>query len=209
MLFWWICGGESVLPVLLLRHLGSSSLYLLIHRQHIKKQRHHFVNKGPSSQGYDFSNSHVWMWELDHKESWVQNWYFWTVVLEKTLESLLDCKEIQPVHPKGNPFWICIGRTDAEAEASVFWPLDAKSWLIGKDSDAGKDWRQEEKGKTEDEKVGWHLQVDEYECEQAPGVGDGQGSLECYSSWVPKESDTTEWLNWTEAIRELPWWLSC
>ena len=104
-----------------------------------------------------FSSSHVWMWELDYKESWVlKNWCFWTVVLEKTLESPLDCKEIQPVHPKGNQSWIFIGRTDAEAETTILWPPDAKNWLIGKDPDAGKDWRQEEKGTSEDEMVGWH-----------------------------------------------------
>ena len=118
-------------------------------RQHIKKQRHYLANKGPSSQGYGFSSSHVWMWELDYKESWVlKNWCIWTVVLEKTLESPLDCKEIQPVHPKGNQSWIFIGRTDAEAEALILWPPDAKNWLIKKDTDAGEDWRQEEKGTT-------------------------------------------------------------
>ena len=116
-------------------------------RQHIKKQRHYFVNKGPSSQGYGFSSSHVWMWELDCKESWApKNWCFWTVVLEKTLAN--PCKEIQPVHPKGNQSWIFIGRIDAEAETPIFWPPDAKNWLIGKDLDAGKDWRWEEKGMT-------------------------------------------------------------
>ena len=121
-------------------------------RECIKKHRHHFANKGPSSQRYGFSSSHVGMWELDYKESWVpKNWCFWTVVLEKTLESPLECKEIQPVHPKGNQSWIFIGRTDAEAETPVLWPPDTKNWLIGKDPDAGKDWRQEEKGTTEDE----------------------------------------------------------
>ena len=107
----------------------------------ILKSRHYFANKGPSSQGYGFSSGHVWMWELDYKESWVpKNWYFWTVVLEKTLESPLDCKEIQPVHPKGNQSWIFMGRTDAEAETPILWPPDVKSWLIWKDPDAGKDW---------------------------------------------------------------------
>ena len=126
-------------------------------RQHTKKQRHYFANKGPISQGYGFSSSHVWMWELDYKESWVlKNWCFWTVVLEKTLESPLDCKEIQPVHPKGNQSWIFIGRTDAEAETPILWLPDAKNWLIGKDPDTWKDWRWEEKGMTEDEMVGWH-----------------------------------------------------
>ena len=116
-------------------------------RQHIKKQRHYFVNKGPSTQGYGFSSSHLWMWELDYKESWApKNQCFWTVVLEKTLESPLDCKESQPVHPKGNQSWIFIGRTAAEAEAAILWPPDRKNWLTGKDTDVGKDWRQEEKG---------------------------------------------------------------
>ena len=121
-------------------------------RQRIKKQRHYFANKGPSSQNCGFSSGHVWMWELDHKENWVpKNWYFWTVVLEKTLESPLDCKEIRPVHHEGNQSWIFIGRTNAEAETPMLWPPDVKSWLIGKDPDAGRDWGQEEKGTTEDE----------------------------------------------------------
>ena len=134
-------------------------------RQHIKKQRHYFVNKGSSSQGYGFSSSHVWMWELNYKESWApKNWCFWTVALEKTLESPLGCKETQPVHPKGNQSWIFIGRTDAEAETPILWPPDMKSWLIWKDPDAGKDWRQE-KGITEDEMVGWHHWLDGHEFE--------------------------------------------
>jgi len=125
-------------------------------RQHIKMQRHYFADKGLSSQSYGFSSGHVWIWELDHKESWVpKNWCFWTVMLENTLESPLDCKEIQPVHPKGNQSWIFIGRTDAKAETPVLWPPDMKNWLIGKDPDAGKDWRQEEKGMIEDEMLGW------------------------------------------------------
>ena len=115
----------------------------------IKKKRHYFANKGPSSQSYGFSSSHVWMWELDHKEDWeLKNWCFWTVVLEKTLESPLDCKEIQPVHSKEDQSRIFIGRTEAEVEAPILWPPDVKNWLIGKDPDAGKDWRQEEKGTT-------------------------------------------------------------
>ena len=127
-------------------------------RQCIKKQRHHFADKGPFGQSYGFSSSHVWMWALDCEESWaLKNWCFWTVVLEKTLESPLDDKEIQPVHPKGNQSWIFIGRTDAKAETPILWPLDAKNWLIGEDPDAGKDWRWEEKGKTEDETVGTDL----------------------------------------------------
>ena len=126
-------------------------------RQHIKKQRHYFANKGPSSQSYGFSNSHVWMWELDYKESWTpKNLCFWTmVVLEKTVESSLDCKEIKPVNPKGNQSWIFIGRTDSEAEVPILWPHDVKNWLIRKDPDAGIDWKQEETGTTEDEMVGW------------------------------------------------------
>ena len=125
-------------------------------RQHIKKQRHYFADKGPFSQSYGFSSSHVWMWELDHKESWaLKNWCFWTVVLEKTLESPLDCKEIKSVHPKGNQSWIFIGRTDVEAETPILWLPDAKNWLIWKDPNAGKDWRQEEKGTTENEMVGF------------------------------------------------------
>ena len=123
----------------------------------LKSKRHYFANKGPSSQSYGFSSSHVWMWELDYKEIWApKNWCFWIVVLEKTLESPLDCKKIQPVHPKGDQSWIFIGITDAEAETPILWPPDAKNWLIGKAPDAGKDWRQEEKGMTEDEMVGWH-----------------------------------------------------
>ena len=121
-------------------------------RQHIKKQRHYFANKDLPSQSYGFSSSHVWMWELDYKESWaLKYWWFWTVVLEKTLESPLDCKEIQLVHPKGNQFWIFIGRTDTEAEAPIIWPPGEKNWLIRKDHDAGKDWRQKQKRVVEDE----------------------------------------------------------
>ena len=126
----------------------------------MKKQRRYFANKGPSSQGYGFSSSHVWMWELDCEESWaLKNWCFWTVVLEKTLESPLDCKEIQPVHPKGNQSWIFTGRKDAKPETPIIWPPDAKIWLIWKDPDAGKDWRREEKGTKEDEMIGWHHQL--------------------------------------------------
>ena len=122
----------------------------------LKSRDINFADKGPYRQSYGFSSSHVWMWELDYKESWTQkNWCFWTVVLEKTLESSLDCKEIQPVHPKGNQSWVFIGRTDVEAETPILWPPYAKSWLIGKDPDSGKDWRQEEKENTKDEMVGW------------------------------------------------------
>ena len=171
-------------------------------RQHIEKQRHYFANKGQSSQGYGFSSGHVWMWKLDYTESWApKNWCFWTVLLEKTLESLLDSKEIQPVHSKGNQSWIFIGRTDVEAETPIFWLPDAKNWLIWKDPDAGKEWSWEEKGSTEDEMVGWHHQLDGHESEQALGVGDGQGSLVCCNPWGCKESDMTEQLNWTELNR--------
>ena len=132
----------------------------------ILKSRHYFDNKGPSSQSYGFSSGHVWMWELDCEESWVlKNWCFWTVVLEKTVESPSGCKEIQPVHPKGDQSWVFIGRTDAEAETSILWPPHAKSWLTGKDLDAGKDWGQEEKGMTEDEMAGWHHRLDGDEFE--------------------------------------------
>ena len=125
-------------------------------RQHIKKQRHVAI-KGPASQSYGFPSSHVWMWELDYKESWVpKNWSFWNVVLKKILESPLDSKEIQSVNPKRNQYWIFFGRTDAEAEVPKLWPPDGKSWFIRKDPDAGKDWKQGDKGMTEDETVGWH-----------------------------------------------------
>ena len=138
------------------------------------------------------------MWELDRKEGWaLKNWFFRIAMLEKTLESPFDSKEIKLVNPKGIQPWIFIGRTDAEAEAPIFWPPDAKSQLTGKDPDAGKDWRQE-KGRTEDEMVGWHHQLNGLELEQTPGVGDGQGGLACCDSWGRKESDTTERLNWTE-----------
>ena len=141
------------------------------------------------------------MWELDCEESWVpKNWCFWTVVLEKTLESPLDCKEIQPVHPKGDQSWLFFGRTDAKAETPVLWPPHAKNWLIGKDSDAGRDWGQEEKGMTEDEMAGWHHWLDGHESEWTPGVGDGQGGLACCDSWGCKELDTNEQLNWTECL---------
>ena len=134
--------------------------------------------------------------ELDCKESWVpKNWCFWTVVLEKTLESPLDCKEIQPVHPKGNQCWVFIGRADVEAETLILWPPDGKNWLIGKDPDAGKDWRWEEKGMTEDEMVGLHHRLNGHEFECVLGDGEWQGSLACCSPWGCKESDTTEWLN--------------
>ena len=167
-------------------------------RQPIKKQRYFLANKGLFRQNYGFSSSHVWMWELDYKESWARkNWCFWTVVL-KILESLLDCKEIKPVHPKGNQCWIFIGRTDAEAETPIIWSLDVKNWLIGKDPDAGKDWRREEKGITEDEMVGWHHQLNGHEFEQALEDGEGQGSLVCCSHGVAKS--WTRLSNWSDLI---------
>ena len=145
-------------------------------------------------QGCGLSSGHVWMWELDHGVQQFhgrvpKDWYFWFVVLEKTLESLLDCKEIKRI-------WIFIGRTDAEAEIPILGPPDANNWLIRKDLDAGENWRQEEKGTTEDEMVGWHHQLDGYEFEHASGVGDTQGCLVCYSPWGHKELDLTEWLNY-------------
>ena len=149
---------------------------------------HYFANKGPSSQSYGFSSSHVRMWELDYKESWVpKNWCFWTVVLEKT----------QPVHPKGDQSWIFLGRTDAEAETPILWQSVAKNWLIEKDPDAGKDWRQDEKGTTKHEMAGWHHLLNGHEFEQALGVGDGQGSLACCSPWGHDWATT---LNWTSKL---------
>ena len=171
--------------------------------KHIKKQRHYFGNKGLSSQSYGFSSSQVWMWELDHKESWMpKNWCFWIVVLEKTLESPLDCKGIKLVRPKRNQSWIFIGRTEAEAESPILWPPDVKNWFIGKDPDAGKEWRQAEKGTTEDEMVGWHHQLDGHEFEQAPGVGDGgrPGELQSMGSQRVRHNWATE-LNWTETCK--------
>ena len=157
-----------------------------------KKQRHYFTDKGPSSQSYGFSSSHVWIWELDHKEGWVlKNWCFWSVVLEKTLESPLDCKEIKPVNCKRTQSWIFIGRTDAEAP--ILWPPDVKNGIIGKDPDAGKDWRQEEKGTTEDEVVRWHHRFSGNEFGKLRElVMDRPGVL-----WF-MVSDMTKWLKWTE-----------
>ena len=139
------------------------------------------------------------MWELNHKESWPSsNWCFWSVVLENTLESPLDCKEIKAVSPKRNQSWIFIGRIDAEAETSILLPPDVKNWFTGKDPDARKDWRQEEKGMKGDEMIGWHHWLDGYGFGWTPGVDDGQGGLVCCGSWGRNESDTTEQLNWTE-----------
>ena len=158
----------------------------------ILNNRHHFADKGTYSQSYGFSSSHVWLWELDHKEGWaLKNWCFWTVVLEKTLGSPLDFKEIQPVHPRGNQSWIFTGRTEAEAEPTVLWPPDAKNWLIWKDPDIGKDWRWEEKGMIEDEIVGWHHRLSGHEFEQTLGDIEGHGGLACCSPCCYKELDMT------------------
>ena len=169
-----------------------------------KCERHYFANKGPSSQGYVFPSSHVWMRELYYKENWApKNWCFWTVVSEKTLESPLDCKEIQPVHSKGDQFWVFIGGTDAEAETPILWPPHAKSWLIGKDPDAGRDWGQEEKGKTEDEMAGWHhwlgmwvwVNSGSWWWTGRPGVLRFMGSQRVRHDWATE-------LNWTELKKE-------
>ena len=155
-----------------------------------KQQRWNFTNKGSSSENYDFSISHVQMLVLNHKEGWSpKNWNFWVVVLEKTLESHLDCKEIKPVNPKGNQPWIFIGRTDAEDEALLLWPPDVKSQLIEKYPDAGKDWGQEEKWATEDEMVGWHHWLNGHDFEQTPGDSEWQRNLECCSPLGCKESE--------------------
>ena len=172
-------------------------------RQYIKKQRHYFANKGLPSQGYGFSSGHVCMWELDYKESWApKNWCFWTVVLEKTLESPLDCKEIQPVHLKGDQSCVFIGGTDVEAETPIFWPRDAESWLIWKDPDAGKDWGQEEKGTTEDEMVGWHhRQMD-------MGLGGLQELVVDREAWHAAVHGVTKSWTWLSDWTELNWALA-
>ena len=167
----------------------KASMWLLL------SSNYYFSSKGPSTQGYGFSNGHVWMWEFDCEKGWAPKRCFGTVVLEKTLESPLDCKEIQPVHPKEDQSWVFIGRNDAKAETPILWPPHAKSWLIGKDPDAGRDWGQEEKGTTEDEMAGWHHWLNGREFEWTLEVGDGQGGLACCNSWGRKESDTTERLN--------------
>ena len=177
-------------------------------RQHIKKQRHYFANIDLISQGYGFSSSHVWMWELDYKESWaLKNWCFWTV-FEKTLESPLDWEEIQPVHPERNQSWISIGRTDAEAETLILWPPDVKNWLIWKEPDAGKDWRQEEKGTTEDEMVGWHhllngrvwISSGSWWWTGKPGMLQSMGSQRVGHDWAT----VLNWL-WSDVISEVGW----
>ena len=164
----------------------------------ILKCRDITLDKGLYSQSYGFSSSHLWMWELDHKEGWVlKNWCFQIVVLEKSLESPLDSKEIKIVGPNGNQPWIFIRKTDTETKAPILWAPDVKSWLIRKDPDARKDW-EKEKGTTEDEMVRWHQQLNGHGFGCTPGVGDGQGSLACYSPWGRKESDMTERLSWTK-----------
>ena len=173
-------------------------------KQHIKKQWRYFANKGPYSQSYGFCSRQVWMWVLAHKESWaLRNWCFWTVVLEKTLENPLDCKEIKSVYPKGNQSWKFIGRADVEGEAQILWPTDMKNWLIWKDPDAGKDWMQEEKGTTEVEMVGWHHQLDRHKFERGPGVVDGQESQASCSSW---DCSQTRLSNWTGWIKWMNYW---
>ena len=148
-----------------------------------------------------YSSSHVWMWELDHKEGWTpKNWFFWIVVLKKTLKIPLDSKEIQPVHSEGDQPRDFFGRNDAKAETPVLCQPHVKSWVTGKDSDAGRDWAQEEKGTAEDEMAGWHHWLDGHESEWTLGVGDEQGGLACCHSWGHKGLDTTEQLNWTEVI---------
>ena len=168
----------------------------------LKSQRHYFASKGPCSQSYGFSSGQVWMWVLDCEESWApKNWCFWSVVLEKTLESPLDCKEIQAVHSEGDEPWDFFGRNDAKDETPVLWPPHAKIWLIWKDSDAGRDWGQEEKGMIEDEMAGWHHWLHGCESQWTPGVGDVQGGLACCDLWGCKESDMTEGLIWSDLNR--------
>ena len=182
-------------------------------RHHFIKQRHHFANKGQQHNQttmlfannivkavfdclFVFSSSHVQMWELDRKKGWApKNWCFWNVVLEKTLQSPLDNKEIRQANPQGNQHWMFIGRTDDEAESPILWPPDVKSWLIRKDRDSGKDWRQEEKGTTEDEMFGWHHWFNGHELGQTLGDGEGQGSLVCCSPQDWEELNTTWRLN--------------
>ena len=163
-----------------------------------KKQRYYFANKGPSSQGYGFSSSHAWMWELDYKESWaLKNWYFWTVVLEKTLESPLDCKEIQPVHPKGDQSWVSLEGLMLQLKLQYFGHLMRRADSL-EDPDAGKDWGQEEKRTTEDEIVGWHHRPNRHGFGWTLGVGDGQGGLACCGSWGRRvRHDWVTELNWT------------
>ena len=171
-------------------------------RQHIKKHRHYFANKGPSSQGYGFSSGHVWMWELNYKESWAsKNWCFWAVVLEKPLESPLGCKEIQPVHPKGDQSWVFIGRTDTEAETPILWPPDVKNWLKGKDPDTGKDWSRRRKGQ---QGMRWLDSITDsvdMNLSKLWEMVQDREAWHCCSPWDHKKSDITGWLN----LNELNW----
>ena len=181
--------------------LGKKAMTNLVS---LLKSRYYFANKGLSSQSYGFSSSHVWIWELNHKEGWTpKNWCFRAVVLEKTLKSPLNSKEIKPVNPKGNQHWIFIGKTDAEAEARIPWPPDVKRWLTGKDPDAGKDWGQEEKRAAEDEMAGWHCWLNGHEFEETPGDGEGQGSWHAVLHGVAKSR--TQLSDWTTILFRLLW----
>ena len=173
-------------------------------RHFIKKQRHHFATKGPYNQSNGFSSGNIWMRELNYKETWVpKNWCFWIVVLEKTLESPLDSKEIKPVNPKGNQPWIFIGRTDAKADSPIRWPPDAKNWLTVKDPDAEKDWEQEEKGATQDEMVGWHHWLNGHEFEQTPEDSKGQGSHGVHGV-AKSQTQLSNWTATTQGTAMLP-----
>ena len=209
------CSHEIKRRLLLRRKVMTNLDSILKSRDITLSTKVHSQGPKVHIQGYGFSSGHVWMWELGCEESWApKNWCFWTVVLEKTLESPLDCKQMQPVHLKGDQSWVFIGRTEAEtsfevsnetfieAETPILWPPDVKSWLVWKDPDAGQDWGQEEKGTTEDEMVGWHHRHDGHGFGWTLGVGDGQGGLACCGSWSRKESDTTEWLSGTELKKE-------
>ena len=178
-------------------------------RKNIKKQRHYFANKGLSSQSYDFCSSHLWMWELDYKRKLsTRELMLLNCGVGKDYWESLGLQEIKPVNPKGNQHWIFIGTTHAEVDSPILWPPDVNNWVTWKDPDAGKDWRQEEKGTTEDDMVGSHHRFKGYEFEQAPGVGNGQGSLVYWSPWGHKESHMTEWLNRSELpSKGFPWWL--
>ena len=206
--------GSKITAAMKLKDTYSLEEKLYQPRQHVKKQRHYFANKSLSSQTYGFCSSHVWMWELEYKESWaLKNWCFWTVVLEKTPESPLDSKEIQPVHPKGNQSWMFIGKTDAEAETPILWPPDVKNWLIWKDPDAGKYWRQEEKRMTEDEMVGWHHWLNGHELSKLwelvmdrkgrPGVVQSMASQRVRHDWATELNRTKTVFTKAKALGEV------